>query len=114
MIAKLTMSVLFTVVWDLLESGVSASTERGFVASFTTAAVVLGSITLWLFFTHSGSLAYPIGIAAFVASLAIGGAALLTSVLHLTRNSDDRAFGIACLTANVAALLIPIGGIIAK
>jgi hypothetical protein len=108
------MSVLFAVVWELLGSGLSSSTERGLVASFTTAAVVLASITLWFFFTHSRPIAYPLGLGAFVASLAIGGAALLTSVLHLSRNSDDRAFGVVCLTANVAALLVPIAGIIPK
>jgi hypothetical protein len=105
------MSVLLDVVLELLESGVTPSSERGFVASFTAAAMILASVTLWLLLTHSQPLADPWGMGSCVGSLAIGAAGLFMSLLHLTRNTDDRAFGVLCLTANVAALLVPIIGI---
>jgi hypothetical protein len=105
------MSVLLDVVLELLGSGVTPSSERGVVASFTAAAVILASVTLWLLLTHSEPRADLWGLGICVGSLAVGAAGLFTSLLHLTRNPDDRAFGVLCLTANVAALLVPIVGI---
>jgi hypothetical protein len=87
------MTVLLDVVLELLGSGVTPSSERGFVASFTAAAVILASGTLWLLLTHSQPFANLWGLGICVGSLAIGAAGLFTSLLHLTRNTDDRAFG---------------------
>ena len=79
--------------------------------SLTAAALILASVTLWLLVTHPQPLAGPWGMGICVGSLAIGAAGLFTSLLHLTRNTDDRTFGALCVTANVAALLVPIIGL---
>jgi tellurite resistance protein TehA-like permease len=104
------MSDLFDVVLELLGAGLTPSSERGIVASLTAAALILASVALWLLLTHPQPLADSWGMVICVGSLAIGAAGLLTSLLHLTRNTDDRVFGALCLTANAAALLVPIIG----
>jgi hypothetical protein len=105
------MSALLDVVLELLGLGVTPSSDRGLVASFTAAAVILASVTLWLLLTHAQPLANLWGWGICVGSLAVGAGGLFTSLLHLSRNPDDRAFGVLCLTANVAALLVPSIGI---
>jgi hypothetical protein len=105
------MSVLLDVVLELLGAGLTPSSERGIVASFTAAALILASGTLWLLLMHPQPLAGSWGMGICAGSLALGAAGLFTSLLHLTRNTHDRAFGALCLTANVTALLIAIIGI---
>ena len=65
--------------------------------------MILASVTLWLLLTHSQPFSDLWGMGICAGSLAIGAAGLFTSLLHLSRNTDDRAFGGLCLTANVAA-----------
>jgi hypothetical protein len=105
------MSALLDVVLELLGAGLTPSSERGIVASFTAVALILASIALWLLLTHPQPLAHPWGLGICVGSLAIGAAGLFSSLLDLARNTDDRVFAALCLTANVAALLVPIIGL---
>ena len=78
-------------------------TERGLVVSFTAVGVVLASAMLW---------SRHVGIA--LAAAVVGAAGVWVSMLHLTRNRDDRRFGWLCFGINVAAVLVALAGVVGR
>jgi hypothetical protein len=103
------LSLLTDLVLDLLGSAVEPSSDRGIVVMFSAGSVVLAIATLWVLLTSPNPIKQPEwGLAVLAGSLICGGAGAFVSLLHLRRNESDRLFGALCLTANVAAVGIPL------
>jgi hypothetical protein len=102
------MSMLVEVLLEIVESGVSASSERGLVSAFTAASVALLSVTMWVLVTSPEPLRNPSWApVVLVGSLLVGGGGVFVSLLHLQRNISDRAFAVFCMIASGAAVAIP-------
>jgi hypothetical protein len=110
---NLPIGMLLDLLLDLLESGVTASDERRLVGAFAAASAASAGAIVWLLVSQRQPLTQTsVGLLACAGCIVVGAGGLLTSVLHLSRNSADRAFGIACLAANVAAVGIAVFGIV--
>jgi hypothetical protein len=102
------MSILTDLVLELLGSGIGPSTDRGLVTTFTAGSVGFVSLSVWLLMISPDPLSQPPwGIGVYVGSILVGAGGCLVSVLHLRRNTSDRALGVVCLAANAAAVAIP-------
>ena len=103
------MSMLVDLFLDIVEFGSSASDERGLVGTFSAASAVSAGAIAWMLVSQRQPLTQTsVGLLACAGCIIIAAGGLLTSVLHLSRNSDDRAFGVACLAANLAAVAIAV------
>ena len=107
------MGLLTDIVLEAIERGIGPQTDRGIVGTFAVVSCALAMMTLWLLLTAPKPLSDSWGIPAAAASVAVGAAGLLTSVLHLTR-TNDRVFATACLMANVGAMASGVAAIILR
>jgi hypothetical protein len=109
------MSMLIDLFFELLEPGSAASDERGLVGIFAAASAVSAGTIVWMLVSQRQPLTQSsVGLLACAGCIVIAAGGLLTSVLHLSRNSEDRAFGVACLAANLAAVAIAVFAVVGR